>query len=97
MAQEMVKSDDELPALMTPGRRKSYTMPARYDQRQAASRGVVAGYCDDKMIEQALFCSIETTVSRVKPVLGGSQQIPLFEGFWTPGLYCKKLRGRSVP
>ena len=42
MAQDLVKSDVGLPALMTAGRWKSSTMPARYTERQAADRGAVA-------------------------------------------------------
>ena len=44
MAQDPVKSGVELPALMTAGRWKSSTMPARYTERQAADRGAVARY-----------------------------------------------------
>ena len=44
MAQDLVKSGVELPALMTAGRWKSSTMPARYTDRQAADRGAVARY-----------------------------------------------------
>ena len=39
MAQDLVKSGVELPALMTAGRWKSSKMPARYTERQAADRG----------------------------------------------------------
>ena len=42
MAQDLVKSGVELPALMTAGRWKSSKMPARYTERQAADRGAVA-------------------------------------------------------
>ncbi len=44
MAQDLVKSGVELPALMTAGRWKSSKMPARYTERQAADRGAVARY-----------------------------------------------------
>ena len=44
MAQDLVKSGVELPALMTAGRWKSSGMPARYTERQAADRGAVARY-----------------------------------------------------
>ena len=44
MAQDLVKSGVELPALMTAGRWKSSTMPARYTERQSADRGAVARY-----------------------------------------------------
>ena len=44
MAQDLVKTGAELPALMTAGRWKSSTMPARYTERQAADRGAVARY-----------------------------------------------------
>ena len=44
MAQDLVKSGVELPALMTAGRWKSARMPARYAERQAAGRGAVARY-----------------------------------------------------
>ena len=44
MAQDLVKSGVELPALMTAGRRKSSKIPARYTERQAADRGAVARY-----------------------------------------------------
>ena len=39
MAQDLVKSGVELPALMTAGRWKSSKMPARYTERKAADRG----------------------------------------------------------
>ena len=42
MAQDLVKSGVELPALMTAGRWKSAKMPACYTDRQAADRGTVA-------------------------------------------------------
>ena len=48
MAQDLVKSGVELPALMTAGRWKSSKMPARYTERQAADRGAVARYYQDK-------------------------------------------------
>ena len=44
MAQDLVKSGVELPALMTAGRWKSSNMPARYTERQAADPGAVARY-----------------------------------------------------
>jgi len=44
MAQDLVRSGVELPALMTAGRWKSSKMPARYTERQAADRGAVARY-----------------------------------------------------
>ena len=48
MAQDLVKSGVELPALMTAGRWKSSKMPARYTERQAADRGAVAKYYQEK-------------------------------------------------
>ena len=48
MAQDLVKSGVELPALMTAGRWKSSKMPARYTERQAADRGAVARYYGDR-------------------------------------------------
>ena len=45
MAQDLAKTGAELPALMTAGRWKSSTMPARYTERQTADRGAVARYC----------------------------------------------------
>ena len=44
MAQDLVKSGVELPALMTAGRWKSFKMPTPYTERQAADRGAVARY-----------------------------------------------------
>ena len=44
MAQDLVRSGVELPALMTVGRWKSSKIPARYTERQAADRGAVARY-----------------------------------------------------
>ena len=48
MAQDLVKSGVELPALMTAGRWKSSKMPARYTERQTADRGAVARYYGDR-------------------------------------------------
>ena len=48
MAQDLVKSVVELPALMTAGRWKSSKMPARYTERQAADRGAVARYYQEQ-------------------------------------------------
>ena len=48
MAQDLVKSGVELPALMTAGRWKSSKMPARHTERQAAGRGAVARYYQGK-------------------------------------------------
>ena len=48
MAQDLVKSGVELPALMTAGRWKSSKMPARYTERQAANRGAVARYYQER-------------------------------------------------
>ena len=48
MAQDLVKSGVELPALMTAGRWKSAKMPARYTERQAADRGAVARYHQER-------------------------------------------------
>ena len=42
MSQNLAKTGAELPALMTAGRWKSSTMPARYTGHQAADRGAVA-------------------------------------------------------
>jgi len=44
MAQELAKPVAELAALMTTGRLKSSTMPARHAERQATDRGAVARY-----------------------------------------------------
>ena len=44
MAQDLVATGVELPALMTAGRWKSAKMPARYTDRQTADRGPVARY-----------------------------------------------------
>ena len=44
MAQDLAKTGAQLPALMTAGRWKSSTMPARYTESQAAARGAVARY-----------------------------------------------------
>ena len=44
MAQDTVRSRTEMRVLMTAGRRKSSTMPARYTGRQPSDRGVVARY-----------------------------------------------------
>ena len=43
MAQDLVKTGVELPALMTAGRWKSSKMPARYTERQAADRATAPG------------------------------------------------------
>ena len=43
MAQDLVKSGVELPALMKAGRCKGSKMPSRYTERQSADRGAVAG------------------------------------------------------
>ena len=48
MAQDLAKTGAELPALMTAGRWKSSTLPARYTNRQAADRGAVAKYYQSK-------------------------------------------------
>ena len=48
MAQDLVKSGVELPALMTAGRWKSSKMPARYTERQTADRGAVARYYQEQ-------------------------------------------------
>ena len=47
MAQDLVKSGVELPALMTAGRWKSAKMLARYSERQATDRGAVARYYEE--------------------------------------------------
>ena len=47
MAQDLVKSGVELPALMTAGRWKSSKMPARNTEPQAADRGSVPRYYQD--------------------------------------------------
>ena len=44
MAQDLAASGVELPELMTAGRWKTFRMPARYTERQAAGRGAVARY-----------------------------------------------------
>ena len=51
MAQDLVKSGVELPALMTAGRWKSSKMPARYTERQAADRGAVARYYQERGLD----------------------------------------------
>ena len=48
MAQDLLKSGVELPALMTAGRWKSSKMPARYTERQPADRGAVARYYQEQ-------------------------------------------------
>ena len=48
MAQDLVKYGVELPALMTAGRWKNSRMPARYTERQAADRGAVAKYYQER-------------------------------------------------
>ena len=48
MAQDLAASGVELPELMTAGRWKSSRMPARYTERQAADRGAVARYYQEK-------------------------------------------------
>lgn len=48
MAQDLVKNGVDLPALMTAGRWKSSKMPARYTERQAADRGAVARYYQNR-------------------------------------------------
>lgn len=50
MAQELVKSGVELPALITADRCKSARMPERYTKRQAAGRGPVAMYHQEKTL-----------------------------------------------
>ena len=44
MAQDLAATGVKLPALMTAGRWKSPAMPARYTEKQAAGRGVVAKF-----------------------------------------------------
>ena len=44
MVQDLAAEGVELPELMTAGRWKSSRMPARYTEKQAASRGAVARY-----------------------------------------------------
>ena len=48
MAQDLARTGVELPALMTAGRWKSSRMPARYTERQAADRGAVARYYQER-------------------------------------------------
>ena len=48
MAQDLSNTGTELPALMTAGRWKNSKMPARYTERQAADRGAVARYYQEK-------------------------------------------------
>ena len=48
MAQDLAATGVELSALMTAGRWKSSTMPARYTECQAADRGAVARYCQEQ-------------------------------------------------
>ncbi len=44
MAQDLVASGAELPAVMQAGRWKSATMPVRYAERLVAGRGAVAQF-----------------------------------------------------
>ena len=53
MAQDLAKTGAELPALMTAGRWKSSTMPARYTERQSADRGAVARYYQESGVNLA--------------------------------------------
>ena len=48
MAQDLAATGVELPALMTAGRWKSSRMPVRYTERQAAGRGAVARYYQER-------------------------------------------------
>ncbi len=48
MAQDLAAAGVELPALMTAGRWKSSKMPARYTEGQAAGRGAVARYYQER-------------------------------------------------
>ena len=48
MAQDLVASGAELPAVMLAGRWKSPTMPARYAEKLIAGRGAVARYYQGK-------------------------------------------------
>ena len=48
MAQDLAASGVELPVLMTAGRWKSSKMPAHHTERQAADRGAVARYYQEK-------------------------------------------------
>ena len=48
MGQDLAKTGAELPALITAGRWKSSTMSARYTERQAADRGAVARYYQER-------------------------------------------------
>ena len=48
MAQNLAATGVELPALMTAGRWKSSKMPARHTERQAAGRGTVARYYQER-------------------------------------------------
>ena len=45
---DLARAGTELPALITPGWRKNFTMPERYTERQAADRGAVARYYQSK-------------------------------------------------
>ena len=46
MAQDLVRSGAELPALMTAGRWQSPKMPARYIRAEQAGRGAIARFYD---------------------------------------------------
>ena len=48
MAQDLAATGVELPELMTAGRWKSSRMPAKYSERQAADRGTMAKYYQEK-------------------------------------------------
>ena len=54
LAQDLAKTGAELPALMTAGRWKSSTMPARYTERQTADRGAVARYYQESLPTAAI-------------------------------------------
>ena len=55
MAQDLVKSGVELPALMTAGRWKSSKMPARYTEKQAAGPGTCGQVLPRKGIKPTNF------------------------------------------
>jgi site-specific recombinase XerD len=48
MAQDLAASGAELPAIMTAGRWRSPTMPARYAERTLAGRGAVARFYEGR-------------------------------------------------
>lgn len=67
MAQDLVKSSVELPALTTAGLCKSSKMPARYTERQAADRGAVARYYQERDCRHFPFWSADIISPNKEP------------------------------